>query len=148
MCCSSHVRSQCAVLQLIQRVEFSTSDSSLSSELPQIKYLLDCFVRLQISSTVGPGYVLQFLYKSSSRHQTNNELSVKFKGVTDKFCSMVNLTAPHHVPQVKNIVSNGMTLAIILLIHFMEFLVTAMQVNILSQLKQQHQCLPPHFFLK
>ncbi len=75
---------QCAVLQLIQKLQFNTLDAYYVN----YKYLSYCKFGMKMSAPTELGYVVHHEFKASSKlDRSDNEWHVSFRGESDKFCS-------------------------------------------------------------
>ena len=77
---------QCVIFQFTQNLKYNTI------YWPVNKYLSHCRLKIKASNFQKPGYILNYMFKGSSRHnQSDKEWYISFRGLNDKFCHKIGM---------------------------------------------------------
>ena len=79
---------QCVMFQFTQNLKYNT----VYEKSFAYKYLSHCKLKIKASSFHKPGYIINYMFKGSSRHlQSDKKWYISFKGLNDKFCHKIGM---------------------------------------------------------
>ena len=79
---------QCVVFQFTQNLKYNT----IYEKEYYYKYLSHCKLKIKASTFQKPGYIINYMFKGSSRHnQLDKKWYISFRGLNDKFCHKIGM---------------------------------------------------------
>ena len=84
---------QCVIFQFTQNLKYNT----IYEKGFYHQYLSHCHLKIKASTFQKPGYILNYMFKGSSRHNQSDKMwHISFRGLNDKFCHKIGMTENTH----------------------------------------------------